>query len=82
MKLSKRTLIIAAAIEVVIVTFCLIVSILVMTTRDPMGEQNIAKNGAFIGTLQDNPKIFARAIVLPLFIIFVIDGIYLIMYAT
>ena len=82
MKLSKRTLIIAAAIEVVIITFCLVVSIIVMTTIDPMGSNNIVNNGPFIGNLQDNPLLFALAIVLPLFIIFVVDGVYLIMYAT
>ncbi len=84
MKLSKRTLIIAVAIEVVVIVFCLVVSILVMTTIDPNGNQsaNIAKNGEMIGTLQNNPVLFALTIVLPLFIVFVVDGIYLIMYAT
>ena len=83
MKLSKRTLIIAAAIEVVVIVFCLVVSIIVMTTIDPVGgDWNIENNGAFIGTLQNNPILFAITIVLPLFIIFVADGVYLIMYAT
>lgn len=55
-----------------------------MTTIDPNGNQsaNINMNGPFIGTLQNDPLMFALTIVLPLFIIFVVDGVYLIMYAT
>ncbi|MCQ2799915.1 MAG: hypothetical protein MJ228_04050 [Bacilli bacterium] len=82
--MKKKTLITIAAIEVVILVFCLIVSIMVMTTIDPLGnkELNLSNNGPLIGTLQNSPVLFGFAIVLPIFVIFVIDGVYLIMYAA
>ena len=43
---------------------------------------NLQKNGVFIGTLQNNNILFFCSIVLPLFIIFLVDAIYLIFYAT
>lgn len=82
--MKKKTLITIAAIEVVILVFCLIVSIMVMTTIDPMGDKatNLANNGPLIGTLQNSPILFGCTIVLPIFIIFVVDGVYLIIYAS
>ena len=82
--LSKKALIIIAAIEVAVIIFCLVVSIWVMVTIDPNAnhQKNIDLNGPFIGTLQNNSILFALTIVLPLFLIFVVDGVYLIMYAT
>ncbi|MBO4737405.1 MAG: hypothetical protein J5627_03085, partial [Bacilli bacterium] len=61
-----------------------VVSIWVMVTIDPNANQqkNLDLNGPFIGTLQNNSILFALTIVLPLFLIFVVDGGYLIMYAT
>ena len=55
-----------------------------MVTIDPNAnpKQNLDLNGPFIGTLQNNSILFALTIVLPLFLIFVVDGVYLIMYAT
>ena len=82
--LSKKALIIIAAIEVAVIIFCLVVSIWVMVTIDPNAnhQKNLDLNGPFIGTLQNNTILFALTIVLPLFLIFVVDGVYLIMYAT
>ena len=83
-KKQKLTLFIAGGIEVVIVVFCLIVSIMVMATFVPetTAEELVRKNGAFIGTLQGNNTLFLCTIVLPLFVILALDVIYLIMYAT
>ena len=82
--LSKKALIIIAAIEVAVIIFCVVVSIWVMVTIDPNAnhQKNLDLNGPFIGTLQNNSLLFALTIVLPLFLIFVVDGVYLIMYAT
>jgi hypothetical protein len=84
---KKRTLIIIGIIETIILIFCLVVSIIVWVTfigPDTQNYQtlNLQKNGAFIGTLQNNNVLFFCSIVLPLFIIFLVDAIYLIFYAT
>jgi hypothetical protein len=85
-KKQKRILLIAGIAEVIIVAFCLTVSIMVMVKTDPNAkltpEQIIAKHGAFIGGLMNNPTLFLVTIVLPLFVILALDVIYLIMYAT
>jgi uncharacterized membrane protein len=82
-KKQKRTLIIIGAIEAVILIFCLVISIMVLTTwiSNASAQTRIDKNGAFIGGLQNNPTIFMVAICLPVFIIFIVDAVYLIVYA-
>lgn len=87
-KKTKRTLIIAGAVEAVIIIFCTIVSLTVLLTYNapesgPNWKQmNIQKNGAFIGWLQNNPTPFFILIVLPLLVILVLDIVYLIIYAS
>ena len=85
-KKTKIRLFVAGGIELVIVVFCLVVSILVMTTiADPNlpnhAELNM-KNGPLIGWFQNNSTPFFLIIVLPLFVILAVDVIYLIVFAT
>ena len=85
-KSTKRKLIIIGAIEAAIVIFCLVVSILVITTiADPNDPDHVAKNmenGPLIGWFQNNSTPFFLCIVLPLFVLLAVDVIYLIVYAT
>jgi uncharacterized membrane protein len=82
-KKQKRTLIIVGAVEAAILIFCLVVSIIVLSTwvQNASAQTRIDSNGAFIGGLQNNPTIFMVAICLPVFIIFIVDAVYLIVYA-
>ncbi len=86
-KKTKIRLIVAGAIELAIVVFCLVVSIMVMSTiTDPNlpnhAELNIKNNGPFIGWFQNNSTAFFLIIVLPLFVLLALDVIYLIVFAT
>ena len=86
-KKTKIRLIVAGAIELAIVVFCLVVSIRVMSTiTDPNNprhaELNLDNNGPFIGWFQNNSTPFFLIIVLPLFILLALDVIYLIVFAT
>ena len=86
-KKTKIRLIVAGAVELVIVVFCLVVSIMVMSTiTDPNlpdhAAINIQKNGPFIGWFQNNSTPFFLIIVLPLFVLLALDVIYLIVFAT
>lgn len=80
-KKKKQTLIIVGCIEAAILIFCLVISILVLTTITISTELNLSQNGPFIGTLQNNSVLFFCTICVPLFIIFIVDGVYLIFYA-
>lgn len=82
-KNQKRTLIIIGAVEAAILIFCLVVSIIVLSTwsQSATAEARLTSNGAFIGGLQNNPTVFMLAICLPVFIIFLVDAVYLIVYA-
>lgn len=83
-KKTKKTLIIVGAIEAVILIFCLIVSIIVLKTwtKETTEANRIAANGPFIGWLQNNPTWFFVLIVLPVFVIFLVDAVYLIVYSS
>jgi uncharacterized membrane protein len=83
-KKQKRTLLIAGAVETVILIFCLVISILVLVKFNSNNSpaDNLSKNGAFIGGLQNKPAIFFCCFVLPVFIILLVDAIYLIVYAS
>lgn len=77
-KKEKRNLLIGiGVIEAVLIIFCLVVSIIVLATLKDTNLANEA-NGPFISYLQNHPTVFFCAFVLPLFIILVVDGIYLI----
>jgi uncharacterized membrane protein len=82
-KKQKRTLLIVGAVEAAILIFCLVVSIWVLATwiSNASAQTRIDQNGPFIGGLQNNPTIFMVAICLPVFIIFIVDAVYLIVYA-
>lgn len=81
-KNKKIILGIVSLLELAVIVFCLIISIKVMTTISENANSNIINNGEFIGGLQNNPVLFFCSIVLPLFLIFVVDGVYLIVYAV
>ena len=87
-KKTKRTLIIAGAVEAVIIIFCTVVSLLVLLTYNAPESgpnwktMNLEKNGQFIGWLQNNPTPFFILIVLPLLVVLVLDIVYLIIYAS
>jgi len=84
---QKRNILIVGAIELAIVIFCLVVSILVIVTIHDVNEPdhavaNLRDNGPLIGWFQNNSTAFFLLIVLPLFVLLAIDVIYLIVYAT
>jgi len=82
-KKTKRIFIIVGAVEVAILVFCLVVAILVYSSFDANDPaHSIAKNGAFIGTLQTNGVLLFFTIVFPALLIFLVDGGYLIYYAV
>jgi hypothetical protein len=83
-KKTKRTFIIIGAVEVAVLIFCLVVAILVYSKFDAnlTAEQQIKKNGAFLGTLQTNGVLLFFVIVFPALLIFLVDGGYLIYYAV
>lgn len=80
---SKKFLIPVGIVELAIVIFCTVVSIMVLATADSnlSAPDLVMKNGAFIGTLQSNPTLFFSCFVIPLIVIFLIDGLYLIWLA-
>jgi uncharacterized membrane protein len=81
-KEKRNWLIAIGVIEAAVIVFCLTISIIVLVTNTNQTTTNTEQNGAFIGTLQNSPVLFFCAFVLPLFLIFVVDGIYLIFFAT
>src|SRR5574344_600696 len=85
-KKSKKILLIVGAIEAAILIFCLTISILVLAKMDKGAdvtpEDRIAQNGAFIAWFQNNTTPFFLVIVLPVFVIFLVDAVYLIMYSA
>jgi len=83
MENKKKVLIVLGIVEAVILVFCLVISILVLRNFDAVNiDNNIKNNGQFIGTLQNNHVLFFCTIVLPVFVIFLADGAYLIVYAN
>jgi uncharacterized membrane protein len=88
-KKQKRNLIIAGIVEVIVLIFCLVITIIVLTKSLARGNdsnmtpaQIVAADGPFIGWLETNPTWFFCLIVLPLFVIFIADGVYLIVYVS
>jgi hypothetical protein len=80
---KKKILIVLGIVEAVILVFSLVVSILVLRNFDSRNAaNNLMQNGQFIGTLQNNQVLFFCTIVLPVFVIFLADGAYLIVYAN
>lgn len=83
-KKQKKILLIAGAIEAAILIFCLTISIIVLATWSATmsPDARVLKNGAFIAWFQNNPTPFFLTIVLPVFIIFLVDAVYLIVYSS
>ena len=87
-KKKKIGLIIAGVVELAIVVFVIVTSILVTVTfHDPDVDanymaHNLADNGPFIGWLQNNPTAFLFIVLIPIFIILALDIIYLVVVAT
>jgi uncharacterized membrane protein len=81
-KKTKKTLIIVGAIEAVILIFCLTISIIVLATFSKDMTDPVAANGPFIGWFQAHNIPFFLTIVLPVFIIFLVDAVYLIVYSA
>jgi uncharacterized membrane protein len=81
-KNKKIKFIIIGVLEVAVLVFSLVISIIVASTIHDNQSTNIAKNGQFIGTLQNSPILFFCTILLPVLIIFLGDGAYLIVYAN
>ncbi len=87
-KKKKIGLIIAGVVELAIVVFVLVTSILVIVTfNDPNDvpnayQANLEKNGPFIGWLQNNPTNFLLIVLIPIFLILALDIIYLVIVAA
>ena len=82
-KKKRNILIIVGAIEIAIILFSLIVSIMVITAGNAgTAEANLRIHGPFIGWLLNHYIWYFVLFVLPLLIIFVVDGVYLIMFAN
>ena len=82
-KKKRNILIIVGAVEIAIILFSLIVSIMVITAGNAGTEEaNLRLHGPFIGWLLNNYIWYFVLFVLPLLIIFVVDGVYLIMFAN
>lgn len=87
-KKKKIGILIAGIVELAIVVFVLVTSILVIVTfNDPntvpnSAEANLEKNGPFIGWLQNNPTNFLLIVLIPIFLILALDIIYLVIVAA
>ena len=82
-KIKNSTIWAIGALEVAVLIFCLVISILTLTgtiTQDH--AYNIQANGPFIGWFINNPVWFFIIIVLPIFIIFIADIIFLLFYLS
>ncbi len=87
-KKKKIGLIAAGIVELAVVIFVIVTSILVTVTfHDPDVDanyiaHNLADNGPFIGWLQNNPTAFLFIVLIPIFVILGLDIIYLVIVAT
>ena len=82
-KNNKRdTLIAVGVIELLVIVWSLVCSILVLTHQNYSNDtMNLQRNGQFIGWFQNHSVAFFLLCFLPLIIIFVVDGVYLLIYA-
>lgn len=81
-KKKKITLIAVGAVELAIIIFCLVVSIMVLNAGFNGKPSSVEKQPALIQWLCLNPTWFFILFLVPLIIIFIVDGVYLILYAT
>ena len=83
-KKKKITLIAVGAVELAIIIFCLVISIMVLASGYNGKPSSISDQPALIQWLcqKENSPWFFVLFVLPVIIIFIVDGVYLILYAT
>ena len=90
-KAKKRIIIGVAVFEALFLIFALVISIIVFTTINPgdqftdaekWKEANIAKNGAFIGFLQNENMAFFGIFIIPTLVFIVVDFIYFAIIAS
>ncbi len=86
-KKQKITLIAVGIAEVAVIIFCLVCAILVLTSGYSSASQNeqlvwAENHPGMIGWMCTHSTAFFLICVLPPILLFVIDGIYLILYAT
>ncbi len=84
-KKQKLTLGVVAVAELAVIIFCLVSSILVLTSGYSSAadkESWIASHPGMIGWMCANPLAFFFICVFPSILLFIVDGIYLILYAT
>ena len=86
-KKQKLTLIIAAALELAVIIFCMVTAILVLTSGYSAADDNAKyvwydNHHDMIGWMCTHRTGFFLICVLPPIALFIVDGIYLILYAT
>ena len=86
-KKEKIILLVAGVLEIGVIVFCLVCAIQVLTcgftsASEPQKEDWYINHPNFIGWLCVNRPQFFLICVLPPIALFIVDGIYLIMYAT
>ena len=86
-KKQKLTLVVAGAIELAVIIFCMVVAIMVLTSGYSSASDNekyvwYDNNHDMIGWMCTHRTGFFLICVLPPIALFVVDGIYLILYAT
>ena len=86
-KKKKITLIAVGAVELAVIVFCLVCAILVLTSGYSSASQNeqivwYENHPNMIGWMCVHPTEFFLLCVLPPIALFVLDGVYLILYAT
>ena len=86
-KKQKLTLVVAGAIELAVIIFCMVVAIMVLTSGYSSASDNekyvwYDNHPDMIGWMCTHRTGFFLICVLPPIALFVVDGIYLILYAT
>ena len=87
---NKKILLIGGIVEGLILVFCLVVSILVLTRLVPHEglsdadwiQANMDNSGPFIGTLQTQPPLFFCTICIPVFLMVAVDFVYFFIIAN
>ena len=87
---NKKVILIGGIVEGLILVFCLVVSILVLTrlvSHEGLSDQdwinaNMDKSGPFIGTLQTQPPLFFCTICIPVFLMVAVDFVYFFIIAN
>lgn len=81
--LKKGLIIAGVVVDVAVTVFLFVISIIMLTTLPKEhlpAESIIAMNGAFIGGLQANPKVYLFSCVVPLFVLLILNIAMLALY--